>query len=646
VSGIAGIFYFDGRQVTPQQLELMSNRLADRAVDGSRIWSEGSVGLVQCLFVTTSEAYTNNPSLVHRAAGLAMTADARVDNRRELATLLGLQGEEAQKPDEYFILKAYEKWGEDCTERILGDFAFAIWDSNRHRLFCARDPIGVKPFYYYKSPYGFIFASEIKAILALDEVPRQLNELCVLDYLVDNRQDKGITFFQGVSRLSPGCFLSVGPENFQYRRYWSLDPAREVRFRNQEEYAEKFLEVFTQAVEARLRSPLPVGCALSGGLDSSSVASVSRNILSQSGRGQLNTFSAIFSHLPESELSLIDESQYIKRVLETGGFQPHFVELGSSGPLADVEETLPLLDEPVSAPTLPMFRSLYQAASHQGVGVYLEGIDGDLVVSHGFERFLDLVRHLKWQTWMSEVRAVSKRLGISQTEVIKNYTLRSLFPPSTYQRLRKIRRRQQTSANILEYLSKDFVRRNSIKNRLAEQARWMNSMPRSAKEAHLKELSSGTIPLSFELLDKIASRCNIEVRYPFYDQRVIKYCFAIPVDQKLSRGWSRLIFRNSLAGILPEEIRWRNSKADFAPFFKSGLLRLSKPLLEEVMSGKSAYLESYLDLTRLHALYKRYISSGFCSISEVEIIYRSTLLAKWIEINKAAFRSDNVLKSM
>lgn len=635
MSAIAGIFYLDGRQVTSHQLGLLVNRLFDRAVDGSFIWSGGTVGLVQCLFVTAApKTFTNHPYLVDEAAGLAITADARLDNRLELANSLGLQGKEAQSPDEYFILKAYEKWGGECPQRILGDFAFAIWDRSRHQLFCARDPIGVKPFYYYKSQHEFVFSSEIKAIFALDEVPRQLNELCVLDYLVDNRQDKEITFFQGISRLSPGSSLSLGQDIFQLRRYWSLNPEREVRFRKQEEYAEKLLEVFTQAVEARLRSALPVGCALSGGLDSSSVASLSRNILSQSGRGPLNTYSALFSRLPESEISLIDESQYINRVLESGGFQPHFVELGSSGPLAAIEETLPLLDEPVSAPTLPIFRSLYQAASQQGAGVYLEGIDGDLVVSHGFERFIDLARGLKWQTWMSEVRAVSRRSGLSQAEIIKKYTLGFLIPPSIYQQLRKIRRRRRSSAGILEYLSTNFVRNDSIKNRLREQANYMNSLPHSAKDAHLQELSSGTVPLSLELLDKIASRCNIELRYPFYDQRVIEYCFAIPVDQKLSDGWSRHIFRNSLAGLLPEEIRWRYSKADFTPFLKNSMLRSSKPLLEEVISSKSAYLEPYLDIARLSALFERYLSNELCSFSEVEFIYRSTLLAKWMELNK------------
>jgi asparagine synthase (glutamine-hydrolysing) len=641
VSGIAGIFYLDGRQVAHQPLQKMSNRLAGRGVGGSRIWSDGLVGLVQSMFATTSESDASYPPLVYETGRLAITADARIDNRRELAASLGLQGDEAERPDEYFILKAYEKWGQDCAGKLLGDFAFALWDRDRHQLFCARDSMGVKPFYYYNGPYGFIFASEIKAILALDEVPRQLNELCLLDYLVDDRQDNQVTFFQGISRLPPACFLSVSPENFQMSLYWSLASVKEVRFNHSEEYAEKFLELFTQAVKARLRSTLPVGCALSGGLDSSSVASVARNILSASEAGPLNTYSAIFSGLPDHELNLVDERIFIEKVLSTGKFQPHYVDMGLLGPLAGMGEVLRVLDEPVSAPTLPMFRELYKAASHQGIGVYLEGIDGDQVVSHGYERFPDLVRHLKWSTWIREVRNMSGKSGISQGEIIKRFTLQLLIPPSIYQLLRKSRRRRGISKDISGYLSTDFIHKKVIKSRLDELHRRQNSLPHSAKEAHLRELTSGSVQLSLESLDKIAARCNIQVRYPFYDKRVVEYCFALPVDQKLSGGWSRFIFRDSLAGIVPEEIRWRYSKANFNPFFTGGMWRFSRPLLKELMSGKSADLVPYLDTARLHALYQRYISGGLCSTGEVEIIYRSILLSKWIEFSKSIFQSGN-----
>jgi asparagine synthase (glutamine-hydrolysing) len=633
VSGIAGILYFDGRAVAPASLRTMAASLAHRGPDGSGVWTAGPVGLAHGLFATTPESKSSHQPLGYAAGRLVITADARIDNRLELAGLLGLQGEEAQKPDEYFILKAYDKWGQECAGRLLGDFAFAIWDGSRNQLFCARDTLGVKPFYYHVSSDKFIFASEIKAILSLGVVPRQLNESCLLDYLLDDRQDKEITFFRGISRLPPAHFLSASPQGYRMESYWSLDPAKEIRFENSADYAERFLELFTQSVKARLSSAVPIGSALSGGLDSSSVASVARNILTESGGGPLHTYSAIFSGLSAQEISLLDERQYIEMVLATGGFQPHFVDMASVGPLTSVEEFLRILDEPVSAPTLAMFGELYKAASHQGVGVYLEGIDGDLVVSHGYERFLDLVQRLSWATWLREVRAVSKRSGISQSEIIKRFTLRFLIPPPVYRTMRKLRGRGRGPGDSLDYLNEEFVHQESIKIRIDEFKRRKNTLPHNAKQAHLQELTSGNVPLSLELLDKVAAHCNVDIRYPFYDQRVIEYCLAVPADQKLTDGWSRFIFRNSLAGILPEDIRWRSSKADFRPFFRNGMLRLSGPFLEEVLSDKSAYLEPYVDIAGLRALYKRFTSGAFCSTREVEILYRSAILSKWIELS-------------
>jgi asparagine synthase (glutamine-hydrolysing) len=631
VSGIAGILYLDGREVVPGSLRKMSGSLAYRSTNGSDTWSAGPVGLVHCLFAATPESVSSRQPLVYEGGRLVITADARIDNRPDLAGALGLQGVQVNAPDEYFILKAYEKWGADCARRLQGDFAFAIWDNRQQQLFCARDVMGVKPFYYYTSHGSFIFASEIKAILALDEVPRQLNELCLLDFLVDDRDDREITFFQGISRLAPAHSISVATEGFQIRLFWSLDAAKEVRFDNPDEYAENFLHLFTQAVAARLHSRLPVGCALSGGLDSSSVASMARNLLSQSGGGPLITCSALFSGLSEPELSLIDERGFIEKVLSTGGFEPCFVDIGPIGPLTGAREMLSILDEPVSAPTLPMFRQLYAAASQRGVGVYLEGIDGDLVVSHGYERFFELARNFKWAAWIQEVRDVSRRSGLLQSEIIKRFTLRFLIPPPIYQLMRRVRRRQMSSVGILDYLSAHFTRQESISLRLEVLNRRKNSIPRSAKEAHLRELSSGIVPLSLELLDFIASRCNIEIRYPFYDQRLVEYCFAIPVNQKLSGGWTRFILRDSMAGVVPEEIRWRYSKADFRPFIKSGLLRPSNLLvLQEMLAGKPAYLEPYLDTARLDGLYQRFASGAFCSTEEVEILYRAAMLLNWL----------------
>lgn len=277
MSAIAGIYYLDGQPVDPADLGRMLETLAHRGSDRVGVWSEGHIGFGHRMLWTTPESLQEQLPLVNQTGDLAIAADARIDNRDELIAALGLMDRPSDKiTDSQLILAAYEKWGDRCPEKLLGDFAFAIWDGRSQRLFCARAPMGVKPFYYYRSSRLFVFASEIKALLCLVEVPRLLNELKVAYHLALLFEDQAITFYQNIWRLLAAHSITIGCEETQIRRYWSSDPTREVRLHSDQEYAEAFREIFTEAVRCRLRSAFPVGSTLSGGLDSSSIASTLR----------------------------------------------------------------------------------------------------------------------------------------------------------------------------------------------------------------------------------------------------------------------------------------------------------------------------------------------------------------------------------
>ncbi|HWP41854.1 MAG TPA: asparagine synthetase B, partial [Blastocatellia bacterium] len=175
MSGIFGLYHLDGRPASRSQLQEMMQSLAHRGPDGQNAWSEGAVGLGHQMLRTTPESLLENLPLANSTNEIVITADARLDNRDELIELLGFGAEPREQiSDSQLILAAYEAWDERCLERILGDFAFAIWDGKKQRLFCARDRFGVKPFYYYSSAGLFAFASEIKALLSLQEIPRRL----------------------------------------------------------------------------------------------------------------------------------------------------------------------------------------------------------------------------------------------------------------------------------------------------------------------------------------------------------------------------------------------------------------------------------------------------------------------------------------
>src|SRR6267142_6895205 len=281
MSAILGIYYLDSRPVDRMDLDRMIETLAHRGSDGSGVWNDKSVGLGHRMLWTTPESLHERLPLAKD--GLTITADARIDNRDELINLLRLPPRPSESiSDSELILAAYELWGEHCPEKLLGDFAFAIWDSRKQLLFCARDHFGVKPFYYYSSDKVFTFATEIKALLRLPEVPRQLNETKIAAHLTSIDIDKEITLYRDILRLPPAHSIKVNREGIRVQSYWSLDPSRSQVMRSDEEYAEAFRELFTEAVRCRLRSAFPLGFMLSGGLDSSSVTCVARNLLAQS----------------------------------------------------------------------------------------------------------------------------------------------------------------------------------------------------------------------------------------------------------------------------------------------------------------------------------------------------------------------------
>ena len=268
MSGIAGIFSRSGQPVDATVLERMVALLSHRGPDGSGCWHEAQAGLGHRMLWTTPESL--NEKQPWSELDCTIAADARLDNRAELIRKLALDfRSEDDCPDSRLILLAYAMWGKECAKYLLGDFAFAIWDARTQEFFCARDPIGVKPFYYFLTEKQFGFASEMKAILATPQVPKRLNEEWLLAFFVPGAADldKTSTFFQDIQRLPPAHSLVVSSRSYSLSCYWALDPDREIRLKSDQEYAEAFRECFTEAVRSRLRSAYLVGSTLSGGLD-------------------------------------------------------------------------------------------------------------------------------------------------------------------------------------------------------------------------------------------------------------------------------------------------------------------------------------------------------------------------------------------
>ena len=603
----------------------MLESVAHRGPDGAGAWNEGPAGLGHRMLHTTPESLHEELPLVNRSEDLVLTADARIDNREELIVALGCTGRPREEiTDGELILGAYERWGERCPERLLGDFAFAIWDRRRQVLFCARDHMGVRPFYYHhRSGRVFVFASEIKALLCVPEVPRRLNEVRVADYLVPILEDKAITFYQEILRLPPAHRMTVGRGGIRMEPYWSLDPSREIRYSSDEEYAEVFRNVFAEAVRCRLRSAFPVGSMLSGGLDSSSIVCVARQLLAQDGDRQLRTFSAIFDDLPQC-----DERPFINAVLAGGGLDPHYIHADRVSPLADLDRVLDHEDEAFYAPNLFMHWALFKAAYRQDVRVLLDGIDGDSTVSHGLVRLTELARRGRWKTLGVEVRELSRRLDHSPWRLLLRYVFRPLAPELVRQAWRGLRGSKGPPGIADTIVNPNFVQRINLTERVQAVQGHRSRQARTSREDHLLHLSTGLIPFALEVNDRAAAAFSIEPRYPFCDKQLVELCLALPPEQKLQHGWTRMVMRRALANSLPAEVQWRGGKSDLSPNFTRGLLTFERRLLEEVVLNNPRAIEEYVDLPALREAHHRYISRG--TEADALIVWKATTLALWL----------------
>lgn len=637
MSGIAGIFHRDDSPYDPADIESMRAGIRHRGEDAAGVWQNGNVSFAHQALWTTPEAVGEPMPLVSADNSLVITADARLDNRADLLRDLGGTDEgarlERQSGDGEFILAAYRRWGAQTPEKLLGDFAFAIWDNTNQRLFAARDHFGVKPFFYTLAQQrdghnAFAFASEINALLQLPWVARKVNEQWMASYLLLSLDDKQATLYDGVQRLPPGHSLVVNRDSSQprLRSFWSLNSHREIRFRRDEDYSEAFREIFTEAVKCRLRSNMPVGSTLSGGLDSSSITVVARDIQAARGAPTLPTFSAIYDEMVDC-----DERTYINSVIAQGGIEPHFGHPDRHSPLRTAEEIdrmTGLPDEPVLNPQTPLHWVLYEAARGVGVRVLLDGLGGDVTISHSRGYFAELFIKGQWLTLADEARAMKRLYG----HTLRNTILHSVIgrlTPAAIRRLARPTLRAKTLAVPIVPFSSAFAQRIGTAAIAARSEARRQARVTDSRQEHFAILTSGANDFSLNLLDRTSALFGIEGRYPFYDRRLAEFCLALPANQKMRAGTTRFIIREALKEALPAEIYKRRDKATHSSNFNHGLRKTDGDRLTKMASENVVALGFYFNVETLREMIRNYLASDDDTCGFV--LWRVAMIARWLD---------------
>ena len=485
--------------------------------------------------------------------GLAVVADARLDNRAELADALGLDDpERARADDSELILRAYERWGEECPPRLHGDYAFAIWNSSKRSLFCARDAVGARPFFYSQLPGGqFSFASDIAAALAAPGVDDRLDDSQVAAFLMGsyrmNPEVTDGTFFRGVRSLPPGHSIAVDAKSERVERWWRPEDAPPVRHECDEDYESEFLDRYRRAVRDRLRGAHPVGVHLSGGLDSSSVAVLASRELRPLGRKP----HAFCWHPPPAgshTAEEADEYRLIESVCAQEQLQPlyhaasadHFV-----GMLRSDVTRVPNRDGTL------LHESLVQdSAAGLGVRVILSGWGGDEVASYsGAGYYAELLREGRLGQLHREARGLSDRPWM--------FLLRDVVLPAAHPR----------ATDFLTGLLRGELPRRRQSFAAPGLARKYRKPRPSARESGVRQtqlarLKPGHLNRRMEDWAASGSRAGVEYRYPLLDRRLVEFVLGLPAGQFRRGPRSRWFMRRALRSVLPPPVLERSVKAD------------------------------------------------------------------------------------
>lgn len=642
MSGIVGIFHRDGAPVERAVLGRMIDAMIRRGPDAQRIWADGPIGLGHAALFTTLEAdRENQPATLDGQVWI--TADARIDDWGDLRHKLEAKGRKlgTDVTDVDLILHAYHAWGERCVDHLIGGFSFVIWDAREQRLFCARDHMGIKPFHYYLSDKLFVFASEIRALLEMPEVPVRTNDARIADYLFMELEgiDKTSTFFCDIFRLPSANHLKVGSRDSEVREYWHLELPEPLKLKSDAEYAEAFNEHYTRAVVRRLRAPAPdkVGAMLSGGIDSASIVAIAREHMQVRYGARLNVFSAVTDDGTDLE------TRCSRAIVEQGGVVSHSVSPQQVEAYADdlvflLSENTSLFDNIMEIPHL-----MNVLAKHSGVRVLLTGVCGDEVLSLGESYVADLLRRGRLMTAMNEAAACAEFYRDFGDRMWKTALIqaRAAFMPrwGIFHRLRRHRFKQRLVRMVDEsVLNREFADSVKIFERLDTLYKPSSANKfLTAAQRRVQFINKAYIAAAMERYDSVSAVHGVEARHPLLDKQLLEFCMGLPWNQKVRSGWTKHILRRSMQDRLPAIVCWRKGRSNLSREFICTRNHLEYRRFQMLREAKTNGISKYIKRSHLIESLDRFLNDG--ELDRNNTPWLGVTLDLWIERHKISERN-------
>jgi len=587
--GIVGVVSGRGG-IGPRPLHSSLEAMCHRGPDGTGLWSspDGRVlfGHRRLAIIDLSEAAAQ--PMVHASGRLVITYNGEIYNYLEVREELKRSGVIFRtQSDTEVILEAYRHWGVDCLERFNGMFAFALYDGAEGRLFCARDRYGEKPFLFSARQDVFAFASEYKALLRMPQVSAEYDEFLLIRGL--HNASTGLdaerqTVFHDIQQLLPSEAMTLDLRTLEYRiwRYWDVQPDEEYGRLPEVDVFHRFRDLLTDAVRLRMRSDVPVGSCLSGGLDSSAIVCLVRKVIQP--EGEYHAFTGRFPG------TWADEWAYAEQVVQETAVTSHVVEPTSEAFAEELPRFLWYNELPVGSSSQYAQWCVFRLAKQHGITVLLDGQGSDELLG-GYEQYFQFYVAALQETGQSE------RLARERSLIRERYPV-ALVPPSRALRdrlpfaiRRRISRHLGVGTNLLYGLEPGVARRVAVENRRERVTRF------HALASALYQDSFGMyLTTLLRYGDRNSMAHSREVRLPFCDHRLAELALSLPPQQLMGEAQTKRLLRESMAGILPDGIRARWNKQGFRPpqeaWFDGKLFTIAADLLHSTAFTQSAHWDA------------------------------------------------------
>jgi asparagine synthase (glutamine-hydrolysing) len=589
--GIAGILNTKLMPVPGlrRMLAVTNGLLQHRGPDGEGMWSHesGHVGFAHRRLSIIDLSTGGQPMTDRR--GNWITYNGEIYNYVELREELGLENFRTTSDTEVILL-AYRKWGEACVERFRGMFAFALWDEERQRLFCARDRFGIKPFYYTRVGDTLYFASEVKALLPF--MPRVETDLeGFKDYLTFQFCLQGKTLFRDVKELLPGHILTVDRGRAETRRYWEV--YYHLDWDHTTKYFEERLEaLLADSVELHLRSDVPLGAYVSGGFDSGVVATLASRKIG----GNLLGFMGTFSEGPE-----YDESAHARAVAEHATFPLHEVRISAADFVENIRRVVYHMDYPAAGPgSFPQFMVSALASRHRKV--VLGGQGGDEVFG-GYTRYL--VAYFE-----QCIKAAIEGTSQNGNFVV---TYESIIPQLVSLRNYKPMLQEFWRAGLFEDMGQRYFRLINRAPQLGGEVRW-EALGEYAPFDTYAEVFNGhnvrkesyfdlmthfdfktLLPALLQVEDRVSMAHGLESRVPLLDHPLVEFAATVPANVKFKDGHLKHLFKTTLGRVLPRSVAERTDKMGFPTPLTEWVRGEAREFVQDVFTSRAALSRDLID---------------------------------------------------